>query len=378
VSKGYQIYQHILDGIKDGLFAEGDQVPKEIELASQFNISRATVARALRKLEEEGIIERRKGLGTYVRQKQTSGLSFALVAGSRKGNLTKISDALSNEAQNNGYGFMLGQIILEDVENMLPRAKQLCQQYMDRNVVGVFFIPMYLTKEYQYINRKIVEIFENAGIHVILMDRDICEYPQRSEYDLVGIDNPTTGFALTEHLLSLGYKRIEFIAHTRLYGTSTITGRIVGYQQALRSKGITPDPKWIHIAKHSPFGSDDDLQFTDYSIKELLHDSEAEAFICASDGIAATFMSSIINMGISIPEDFAVVGIDDDEYGKFLPVKLTTMRQPCAELGEMAVRLMQQRLESPNFPPVHINLQCKLIVRESCGSAVKKHAVSAK
>ena len=66
MSKGYQIYQHILDGIKDGLFAEGDQVPKEIELASQFNISRATVARALRKLKEEGIIERRKGLGTYV------------------------------------------------------------------------------------------------------------------------------------------------------------------------------------------------------------------------------------------------------------------------------------------------------------------------
>ncbi|MGB9623597.1 MAG: substrate-binding domain-containing protein, partial [Phycisphaerae bacterium] len=59
-------------------------------------------------------------------------------------------------------------------------------------------------------------------------------------------------------------------------------------------------------------------------------------------------------------------------------VPLTTMRQPCARIGEMAVRLMVERLADPSLPAREVSFDCELIVRESCGAVLRgnlAHAV---
>ncbi len=75
-------------------------------------------------------------------------------------------------------------------------------------------------------------------------------------------------------------------------------------------------------------------------------------------------------LGRRIPEEIRLVGIDDVDYAGLLPVPLTTLRQPCHEIGVAAMRAMIERVAQPDLPPREILLHGTLVVRESCGSKV--------
>ena len=70
----------------------------------------------------------------------------------------------------------------------------------------------------------------------------------------------------------------------------------------------------------------------------------------------------------------AIVGIDDVRYAKLLRVPLTTLWQPCQEIGEAAIDVMLSRIARPELPARDILLDCQLIVRESCGEATHRSA----
>ena len=77
-------------------------------------------------------------------------------------------------------------------------------------------------------------------------------------------------------------------------------------------------------------------------------------------------MHEFLKLGVRIPEDIKMVGINDVKYASFLPVPLTTLRQPCQELGAAAMAVMLDRLEAPGAPARDVLLDCELIVRDSC------------
>jgi DNA-binding LacI/PurR family transcriptional regulator len=79
-------------------------------------------------------------------------------------------------------------------------------------------------------------------------------------------------------------------------------------------------------------------------------------------------MQSLIRLNYRIPDDIRIVGIDDVGYASLLPSPLTTVHQPCREIGVAAVAVMLERLETPGMPIRDILLDCKLVVRESCGA----------
>jgi len=351
-----------------GEYSVGQRIPTEAELSSHFQTSRAVVRRAMRKLTNDGLLLRRQGSGSYVRQQpSTVNRQLAIISQYSKGNLSIISDALAHEAHSNGFGFLLGMFSEEDMyEPLIKRAEEFCRQYLERKVSGIFFIPMYLPDEHAPINVRIADMFDQVGIPVVLMDRDIYNYPKRSKYDLVGIDNPDTGLTVTEHLLSLGYRRIEFITYGSYQNTSTITGRIIGYREAMQNHNIVPQDDWVHI------GDPTDIDF----IRDVMQNSKAEAFLCANDYVAAHLMRNLWSLKIRVPEDLAVVGIDDDEWGKFLPASLTTMRQPCTELGKTAIDIMLKRLKNPDMQTCQISLKCDLVVRESCGALLRQQSTA--
>ncbi|MGH9761828.1 MAG: substrate-binding domain-containing protein, partial [Blastocatellia bacterium] len=72
--------------------------------------------------------------------------------------------------------------------------------------------------------------------------------------------------------------------------------------------------------------------------------------------------------GYKIPGDLRIAGIDDVEYAKLLPVPLTTIHQPCREIGQAAVAAMFDRIQHPTMLTRDILLDCRLVVRESCGA----------
>jgi hypothetical protein len=76
-------------------------------------------------------------------------------------------------------------------------------------------------------------------------------------------------------------------------------------------------------------------------------------------------------LGIGIPNGVRIVGIDDVRYAELLRVPLTTLRQPYQYIGAAALQAMLERIAHPDMPARDIVLECKLIVRESCGAGLK-------
>jgi len=79
-------------------------------------------------------------------------------------------------------------------------------------------------------------------------------------------------------------------------------------------------------------------------------------------------MHTLLARGIRIPQDVRIAGIDDVSYAALLPVPLTTIHQPCRDIGETALRVMLERLDRLNMPARDVLLDCTLVVRESCGA----------
>jgi DNA-binding LacI/PurR family transcriptional regulator len=256
------------------------------------------------------------------------------------------------------HSLLWGNAVSQDQEKE-QAAEQLCEHYVSRKVSGVFFAPVEFSTNRIQANHRIVAALDRARIPVVLLDRCLEPYPQRSKYDLVGIDNRRTGYLATEHLIKVGAKRIAFLA--RPNSAPTVDARIAGYREALLLRSERPGHDLVNI------GDATDPKF----IKSILRKQRPDAFVCANDLTAGNLMHALMSLGQRIPDDIRIVGIDDVKYARLLPVPLTTLHQPCRDIGRVAMTVMLDRIANPDLPPRDVLLGCELIVRKSCGMPSK-------
>ena len=359
--KHRQVFESLLFAIRSGVYNPGDRLPTEAELGKTFLASRITVAKAVNELQRLGLVSRRAGAGTYVQpRKQTSGRVFGLLIPDlgRTEIFEPICHGMMRSPLATAHSLLWGPAMGESKQQE-EEAEHLCHQYMAQKVSGVFFAPLEFTPQKDVYNKRIVGALDRAGIPVVLLDRCIAAYPDRSRYDLVGIDNRRAGFQITCHLLRLGAKRIAFAA--KPLSAPTVEARIAGYREALYSAGLRPDNNLVR------FGDPEDRAFVD----SLLNDCAPDAIVCANDLTAARLMHSLLEAGIRIPEEVRMVGLDDVKYASMLPVPLTTHHQNCADIGAVAMSTMLERIEHPNLPTRDILLQTSLVVRKSCGASLQ-------
>ncbi len=233
------------------------------------------------------------------------------------------------------------------------QALELCDYYVSKDVAGVFFAPLEHVPNKENVNRQILDSFKKAAIPVVLLDRDVCEYPERSHCDLVGIDNQRAGHVVTTHLLHQGCKRVVFIATPN--SAPTVERRAAGYVAATTAGGCE---RMIEIgpAKESEW------------VAKVMRKDRPDGFVCANDRTAGELMLCLNEIGIEIPSAVKIAGIDDVKYASLLHVPLTTLRQPCHDLGAAALWTMIERIEHPAMPPQQRFLECELIVRRSSRS----------
>jgi len=361
--KHNEISSHLQTEIAAGRYGEGARLPSEVQLVKQFSVSRPTVARALRDLEAQGLIERRAGSGTYVRsniqRNTTSRILGLLVPGLASTEIFQIiCGEIASLARVNEYGLLWGGSTNPrvDTDASLKHAEELCKQFIEREISGVFFAPAELQPGQEQANSKLAESLREAGIPVVLIDRDLLDFPRRSDFDLVGIDNMAGGYMLAEHLIKLGCRKIFFVV--RPLSAATVDARIAGIREALVRNRIEPDPGWIRT------GDPADLKF----VRSLVAGRQADAFICANDDTAAVLLRAMESQGVRAPHDIRVVGFDDVKYATLVSVPLTTIHQPCRDIAIIAFRTMMERLAEPSLPTRSITLTPRLVVRESCGA----------
>lgn len=362
--KHRELSQRLRADIAGGRYAVGARLPSEPQLVKQFGVSRPTVARALLDLQNEGLVERRAGSGTYVR----NGASTAGVSTRQLGLLipglgnTEIFELICGElaslARVQDYSVLWGGSVhpRHDTDASLEHAEELCRHFIERRVSGVFFAPYELVPEKESANRRLAETLRQAGIPVVLLDRDLQSFPNRSDFDLVGIDNVAGGYLLAEHLIKLGCRHIYFVA--RPHSAPTVDARIAGVREALVRHRLEVDPRWLKV------GDPAEAKF----VRSLTAGKQADAFICANDHTATLLMRSLEGAGVKVPRDVRVVGFDDVKYATLLAVPLTTIHQPCREIATIAFKTMLERIADPTLPATTRALMPRLVVRESCGA----------
>lgn len=357
-----QVYSALWREIQSGRLKRGDRLPSEAELERRFGASRITVGRAVRDLQSAGLVERRAGSGSYVTTpRSAAALSFGLLIPDL--GETEIFEPICQ-------GMMSSPLAREHAlvwgsphgggASKDERAWQLCSQYIDRGVSGVFFAPLEVASPKEDVNRRIVDALDEARIPVVLLDRTVVPYPRRGHHDLVGIDNRRAGYVITEHLLRLGARRIAFVAQP--HAAATVDAREAGYREALY---VWEAP--VDRALSRRMDPEDGA-----GVRALMDSSRPDAIVCANDRTAARVMRTLLRLDYEVPGDVRLVGIDDAEYASLLPVPLTTLRQPTRQIGDAALTAMLERVARRDLPPRDILLQTELMVRESCGGETRR------
>ncbi len=351
------IYEALLAEISSGMYKPGDRLPSEALLCERFQASRITVAKAFQGLQRDNLVTRRAGSGTYVEKPVAqNSLQFGLLIPDL--GTTEIFEPICQGIMRSpgarSHFLTWGHSNVVDVDK-LRATEQLCHQYIVQKVDGVFFAPTEYAATRDETNHRIASMLESAGIPMVLLDRDFERYPERSAFDLVGIDNHRAGFILTSHLVRAGARRIVFAV--RQNSAVTVDARMAGYRHAL------------HTAKQGypgavMSGDFDDARF----VRQFLDKHKPDGIVCANDVTAARLMRTMVSLGLKVPDDIRMVGIDDVSYARFLPTPLTTLRQDCAEIGAVAMETMLERLRQPGRPVRDVLVRSELVVRSSCGA----------
>ncbi|MGO9338112.1 MAG: LacI family DNA-binding transcriptional regulator [Terracidiphilus sp.] len=241
----------------------------------------------------------------------------------------QVAKAISAAIRGRGYG-----LIITSSEEDAELERQEIEQLLARRVDALLIASA----------QSSVESFrriEKRQTPYVLIDRRFEGLPA----NFVGVDDRAVGRLATNHLLEQGCRRI---AHIRGPETSTAVGRLEGFVQSLAAHGRKPLPSYI-----VPIGisGDDRGEPGGYEAARTLLRLKRipDGIFCFNDPIALGAMRAILDAGLRIPEDIAVVGCGNVLYSDFLRVPLTSIDQDSTAIGRHAAELALS-LVSANGP----------------------------
>ncbi|KAA9153050.1 LacI family transcriptional regulator [Amycolatopsis acidicola] len=256
-----------------------------------------------------------------------------------------LMQAIEREAASAGY-----TVLLADTHDTVQTEQDTVRALRSRRVDGVLLTP-------SPGDGAVISEFVSLGAPVVLLDR----LTTRTDVDQVGSENIQSTSALTEHLASLGHRRIGLVSGTE--GMSTSEERTLGYRLGLGRGGLSWNPELVACGYSSKDGGAQALR------KLLELPERPTALVVANDSMMVGVLHEARRAGLRVGTDLAVVGYDDAEWADLVEPPLTTMAQPIEEIGRRAVRLLLARITDPNRQPETLRLPPKLMHRQSCGCA---------
>ncbi len=255
-----------------------------------------------------------------------------------------MSDALAQQ----GYGLILSssrddeKLENREIQQMLSRSVDaLIVASCDSQVAGL-----------KYADRE---------VPVILLDRRVGD---RGAFWLVGTDDLLAGELATQHLVDIGRKRIAYIGGA---GFSPTSDREQAYRAVLARAGLKAPPKY---AVRLPQKEETNHTMGARFMRQLLKlKPRPDAVFCYNDPTAWGAMLAILEAGLRIPEDIALVGCGDTFYNAFMRVPLTSVDQNATLLGQeaanLALRSIKERRQKSDHAPMSVLLRPTLVVRGS-------------
>lgn len=189
--------------------------------------------------------------------------------------------------------------------------------------------------------------------NVVLLDEDIAGV----NLPRVFVENESGAWQATRHLIDMGHSDIAVIGGpNRLM---SVTERLAGYSRAMAEAGLPVRPGWVLLGEYSRnYGM---------AAASVLLDAphRPTAILACSDYIAIGVLQAVRARGLVIPADLSLVGFDDMAFAELVDPPLTTVRQPLAEMGRLAVQSLISLLEGNATPAAETRLPVHLITRHS-------------
>jgi len=202
---------------------------------------------------------------------------------------------------------------------------------------------------------ELLDTLRDANMPQVVVDREIDDL----EADLVEVNHEAGGVIATQHLLSLGHRRIACIAGPQTL--SSARQRVLGYHRALREAGLSVDDRLLRSADFTSAGG--------HAAMASLLDAGAQptAVFVSNDLMAIGAICAAASHGLRIPQDLSVIGFDDIALSAYSNPPLTTVAQPKHRTGELAAQLLMQRIADRGRALQREILQPSLTVRQSTG-----------
>jgi DNA-binding LacI/PurR family transcriptional regulator len=239
-------------------------------------------------------------------------------------------------------------VLIDSTQGILEREKLVADGFHQQIIDGLIMIPQSLSVD--DLRRRADET------PLVLLGERVENYA-----DCVAIDSRAAARTATEHLISLGRRRIGMVG-----GTSKTPGpvpwrRLEGYKEALTAAGIPVDPDLIAIpsAYTASAGA--------AAVDRLLNDGvRVDALFCHNDLLALGAIRAVLSHGLRVPEDVAVIGVDDIETSRYSNPSLSTISPDKAYIARTSVRMLVERFTPDGAgPPRQVTAGFTLVARES-------------
>ncbi|MEE4311744.1 MAG: LacI family DNA-binding transcriptional regulator [candidate division KSB1 bacterium] len=251
-------------------------------------------------------------------------------------------------------------LILYSVDEIEKKEMFLKRTLREKKVDGVLFLSL-------DISDKEADRFIQADFPIVLVDSF------HPKLDSIMVENEEGAFLATDHLLQLGHRKVGVI--TGHLDSVPANVRLEGYKRALNHCKIQLNDQYISISsmngdteERSNHGFN---KKAGYNAMMRLLDKNSDpptAVFVSSDIQALGAINAVMDRGLKVPEDIAIVGFDDIELAAW--VGLSTMRQPMAEMGSLAVSRLFEKIQQHHLPTMNKLFTPKLIVRESSGDRI--------
>ena len=352
-----RLAETVREEIRQGRWPVGSLLPTEVELSQRFGVARSTMREAIRTLQAQGYVERRRRAGTFVLTPTPGviGRSFVglVVAHLDDARLALVLHGLQAELSRAGL-----RLEVRATEDVAELEGQMVSSMRAEGASGVFVEPAP-----GWPSRSLYRQYLAEGYPIVFLDRGDPEL----SIPTISADNHGGSLTLARHLLACGHRRIGFLL-SRSYPTTSVAARLAGYQAALVEAGLEPDPGLV-VQPDGPLldAMEDSLHRAVDRILALPLAQRPTALMCSNDELASWVIALLKQTGLRVPTDMSVTGYDDLEYAARLDPPLTTARQPLADIGGTAARTMAAMLAAATNQAPSVALPVHLAVRRSSG-----------
>lgn len=352
-TKYQELIDYVYNLIDDGTLKSGDRLFSENELSSMFHISRQTVRRAIGELEENGVVKRIRGSGTYIGDNRQENLKKR----NRIAVVTTYVDSYIFPKTIQGIEKVLSEhgyfVQIAFTNNTLEREKSVLEDMISQDdVAGVIVegTKSGLPNPNLFLYRKLMK----RRIPILFFNTF---YPEL-DVPHVSLNDVEAGSKAVQFLIEKGHKDIGAILKLD-DGQGRL--RYLGYLNAMEAAGLpVKDSRMIWI------DTEESRQLSLCMDRILSRLEGCSAVLCYNDQVAFQLIHLLRERKIAIPEQLAVISIDDSDLARHSEVPITSLPHPKEKLGETAANRLLEMLNG-RYKNATFEFSTRVVERESTG-----------